>query len=322
MNKALKILLENNNEYSESTGSAGGKLKEIKRILVPVDFSDYSKNACQYALKLAEMLHAEIELLYSYYSPDIQTVPYDEPYIFHGTLADHMQDLREKAKKDIENYVNELRDQIKTEKIRSVMIDYSLMSGSISDVILDACETYQPNMIVIGMRGHNTRKNDFIGSSALKILEKAKVPVLAVPENSKFDDQKRIRRVIYATDFDESDFTAITKLMGLVAPFDMKIYCVHIGITDSSDKWEKVKMNGLKEYFRSAYPGFKVECKIINKEDVIQGLDNLVIDNKIDIVSLTTHKRSLISKLLYPSMTRKLFFHTNIPLLVFHSQVE
>lgn len=318
LDKAIKILREINKEYSKEKKPADGDLKEIKRILVPIDFSDHSKNACQYALKLAQVLRAEIELLYAYYSPDIQTIPYDEPYAFQGTLADHIQELLEKAKKDIEEYVNELRKQIKTEKIKGVMVDYSLISGSVSDVILEACETYLPGMIIIGMRGRNKRKKDFIGSSTMKILEKSKVPVLAIPGNCKFDDQKNIRRIIYATDFDESDFVAITKLMGLVAPFDMKIYCVHIG-TGKEDTWERLKMEGLKEYFKSVYPAFKVECILLEEEDVIQGLNDLVQQEQIDIISLTTHKRNLITKFLYPSITRKLFFHTNVPLLVFHS---
>ena len=36
----------------------------IKKILVPIDFSDYSKNALKYAIKLCEIFKAEIQLIY------------------------------------------------------------------------------------------------------------------------------------------------------------------------------------------------------------------------------------------------------------------
>jgi hypothetical protein len=43
------------------------------------------------------------------------------------------------------------------------------------------------------------------------------------------------------------------------------------------------------------------------------------MDQPVSAVSLTTHRRNLIEKLFYPSVAKKMFFHTRVPLLVFHS---
>ncbi len=51
------------------------KTRELRRILVPVDFSEYSKNACFYALNLARKLRADIKILHVYYAPIVDLVP-------------------------------------------------------------------------------------------------------------------------------------------------------------------------------------------------------------------------------------------------------
>ncbi|MDX9696647.1 MAG: DUF2007 domain-containing protein, partial [Bacteroidales bacterium] len=70
LEKALRIVekvSENwRDEYQdEQTETNQG----VQRILVPIDFSDYSVNACRYAIGLAEKLNAEIKLMHVYYNP-------------------------------------------------------------------------------------------------------------------------------------------------------------------------------------------------------------------------------------------------------------
>ncbi len=318
--KDLKRALTALQDFKLETGEIVNEeeIVEIKRLLVPIDFSDYSRNACRFAIRMAEKLRAEVELLYAYYSPDLITVPYDESFAFDGNLTPHMESIREQAKQSLEQYVKELKKEMKEENIAGVPLDYMLVDGSVADVILKAGDIYQSDMIVLGMRGAGKRKSDFIGSSTRKVIEKATIPVLAIPENCWFDEKNWSNKIIYATDFDESDFTAIRKLMGLVSRFDMKVYCIHVG-GKLSDYWEKIKMEGLREYFKSSYPGFRVECILLDNPDVMEGLDEFIRKTNVDIISLTTHKRNIITKWLYPSLAQKLFYHTNIPLLVFHS---
>ncbi len=316
LKRALKALQDFKLETEEIANEE--EIIEIKRLLVPIDFSDYSRNACRFAIRMAEKLRAEVELLYAYYSPDMITVPYDESFAFDGNLTTHLEGIREQATTSLEKYIEELRKEMEREKITGITLDYTLIDGLVADVILKAGDIYQSDLIVLGMRGAGKRKSDFIGSSTRKVIEKATIPVLAIPENCSFDEKNWSNKIIYATDFDESDFTAIRKLMGLVSSFDMKVYCIHVG-EKIADYWEKIKMEGLREYFKSSYPGFRVECILLDNPDVMEGLDEFIRETNVDIISLTTHKRNILTKWLYPSLAQKLFFHTNIPLLVFHS---
>ena len=170
----------------------------------------------------------------------------------------------------------------------------------------------------MGTRGKAEGAVDFIGSVTKKIIEKAKMPVIAIPQKSVYMGINYMNSILYATDFDDSDFKALRKLMTLIRPFNMKIYCIHIA-SDISSTFDKIKMESLKDHFKKEYGDYNLHCDLIEHDDVLQGLEDYIDEKDIDMIALTTHKRSVFERLFNPSLAKKMLFHTNIPLLVFHS---
>jgi hypothetical protein len=125
-----------------------------------------------------------------------------------------------------------------------------------------------------------------------------------------------VKNLLYVTDFDESDFVTLKSLMNLTDQLDLDIHCVHIGNDPKS--WDKVKMEGLMEYFRKSYGKTQVTYYFISQKNLLNDLDQLIRDKSINILSLTAHRQSIVDKLFKPNITKKLFYHTSIPLLVFH----
>lgn len=71
------------------------------RILLPIDFSDYSSKAAEMALDWAARLDAEILVLHVYYNPVINTLPFTEAYVYDTSMDEMLIDLEEKAKEDM-----------------------------------------------------------------------------------------------------------------------------------------------------------------------------------------------------------------------------
>ena len=301
-------------EYQEEQSET---LRSVQRILVPIDFSDYSVNACRYAIGLAEKLNAEIKLMHVYYNPVVNSMPLTDTYYYQVNMDEIIREIELRAKSNMEEFYLELKEKIERENMEGVKIDYALVRGIASDEIIAKSEEYKPDVIIIGTRGQGEKENDLIGSVTAKIIEDTKVPVLVIPEDSIYSGIATIN-ILYATNFDDSDYKALKKLMNIISPFDIRLYCVHIG-TQDSNVWDKVKMDSLKEKIMSQYKDYDIECSIMEEEDFLKGVQDLIREKKIDIVSLVTHKRNLISKILNPSVARKVLFHTNIPFLVFHS---
>jgi nucleotide-binding universal stress UspA family protein len=288
---------------------------EIERILVPVDFSDYSKNACQYAIGIAEKLGAEILLLHAYYFPVINSFDLGDGLSVVVNLNDTVTEIAEKARTGLQDLYNELLVQVTQKNFQHVKLNYMLANGNPINEILDVYYSYRPDLIVMGTQGKTKEAKEQFGSVAATTINETKVPVLTIPEGSIYRGISRVN-ILYATNFDESDYKAIKKLMTLVYLFDVKINFVHIG---KMDQVSQNKIENLKNLFNNLYPGYQIECSIIEHEDILNTLQKFISDRSIDIIAMTTHKRNIISRIFYPSMTKKMLFQTDIPMLAFHA---
>lgn len=315
---ALKIIEEIKEDFGISKKGTIEKLKQVRRILVPVDFSKYSNNACSYALRLAQKLHAEIKLIYAYFDPIISPDPYGEPFSPLLEINQLSSNLKQEALLRMEDLIRKLKSQLRKEKHGRVKISYNIEKGNPDSIILEACKSFDPGVIVMGTRGYGNKSRGVIGSLTKKIIEKANVPVLSIPEKAIFMGFNFVRNVLYATNFEDYDLVAIRKLLSLVRPFEMKTYCMHIS-SPSDYKIDKVKMDNLKNQFLDESLKYKLVCDIIKHDDIFEGIDEYIDKRDIDLLALTTHKRGMFEKLFDPGITAKMLFHTNIPLLVFHS---
>lgn len=318
IDKALRIVEKVSDQFRvEYQNETDEETRSVQRILVPIDFSDYSVNACRYAIGLAEKLNAEIKLMHVYYNPVVNSMPLTDTYYYQVNMDEIIREIEVRAKENMEKFYGDLKEKIEVEKIQGVKLDYYLVRGIASDEIIEKSKEYKPDVIIIGTRGQGEKENDLIGSVTSKIIEDAKVPVLVIPEDSLYEGISTVN-IMYATDFEESDFAALKKLMYIMSPLEIRLFCAHIGSLEGH-AWDKAKMNGLKEKLFSLYPDYEIECSLIEEEDFLKGIQSFIREKNIDIISLVTHKRNLLSKLLNPSKARKVLFHTNIPFLVFHA---
>ncbi len=315
LEKALRIVEKVNEEYRNEEEEIAGS--DVQKILVPIDFSDYSVNACKYAMGLASKLNAEIKLLHVYYNPVVNSMPLTDTYYYQINMDEIIREIEVRAKKNMQEFYNDLQEKIERDGLEGVKIDYELVRGIASDEIVRISESYNPEVIIIGTRGQGERENDLIGGVTAKVIEEAKVPVLAIPEDSLYQGISTIN-ILYATDFDESDYKALNKLKYIMAPFDFRLYCVHIS-NQKSAVWDSVKMESLKKDIREQFKDYDFECTLVEGDDFLNALQDYIREKRIDIISMVTHKRNIFSKLFNPSRARKVLFHTNIPFLVFHA---
>ncbi len=316
--RAYRIVEEMKAQYGEDKMPAVRQLKSIRRILVPVDMSEASVNACSYALGIAHKLKAEIKLLYAFFNPVMSADPYLESSTYNVQMESIIGNIANEARKQMQDLKRTLQKQAEMENLGKIRIGMSLERGITENVILNYIENYKPGVVVMGTRGKGHSLTHYIGSVTRRIMERSEVPVLAIPEKSTYWGINYVNRVMYATNFDEHDFVSLRKLMTLVRPFNMKIHCVHI-YSGESDPFDQARMEALKKHFKSEYEDYNITCSMLMHTDTIQGFEDYIEKNEIDLIALTTHKRGIIERLFNPSITRRMLFHSNIPLLVFHT---
>lgn len=313
--KALRLM----NEWKTEQEHADKKdPRRVRRILVPVDFSEYSRNACLYALNLAKNLNADIKILHVYYAPIVDLVPITDAYSIQVDMDINLREMESNARKSLMNFVNDIRKQAVDQKIDNVKIGYSLREGIIEDEITRVAGDYNPGIIVLGTKGKGEKQSDIIGSVVYRVLDRTRVPVLAIPEQSSFDTTKEVKNIAYATQLDDSDFVAIRRLLSIVSEFNVKIHCIHLS-KDSEKPQDEVKMENLRDYFRKVHKNIEVQCHFLEGEDDLKELETFVESHHIDLFSLVNRKRSLLARLFNPGLTRKLIYQSTTPLLIFRA---
>jgi nucleotide-binding universal stress UspA family protein len=211
---------------------------QIERILCPVDFSESSVRAYDYAQSLARHYHAKLFLQhvvdfgfppYAYYSPAID---FDE--IYQKLRADAREELQKFAKSHTRN---------------GVQPECLVHEGDAMYSILSFAEAQMVDLILLGTHGLKGLDRVTLGSVAEKVLRKARCPVLVVrkpgpeavaPEGAQ--SSVELRRVVFCTDFSDPSHRALDYALSAAAEYDAELTLLHVleDIPSSADIEEAI----------------------------------------------------------------------------------
>ena len=293
------------------------KPKKDRHILVPVDFSLNSENACKMAYNIAKKMHVKLIFIHCYINPVIHSMPFSDVYSYDSSLLTKLEYAEEEANKKFQKFISKMAEEIGKEDWKAVTPEYIIKSGYAEEDILAFANKHRSELIVMG-GGNAETLTDTLGSVTADVMYNASVPVLVIPENAPLHSLNDITKVLYATNFDEKDFAVIDKLMSLLKSFNIKLICAHVG-QPKGNGWDLARLEGMRDVLHQKYRNNEFECKLIVGNDILNAIDKFIAEEKIELLSLTTHKRNMIARLFNPSLARKMFFHTQTPLLVFHA---
>ncbi|MDR3704518.1 MAG: universal stress protein [Paludibacteraceae bacterium] len=292
-------------------------LENENKILVPVDFSDYSMKACDLAFNLAQSIDAEIVVFHAYYTPIYNNVLLMDAIPTSVKDDESIIRIVKQAKADMENLTNLLKRKIENGSLPDIKFTTILKDGIPEEEIIKFSKEYHPSIVFMGTRGKDRKELDLIGSVTAEIIERSNIPVFAIPENNKLNDFNDVKNIAFTTNFEPKDLLAFEKLVEFLQPLKYKVHFVHI--EQNKDAWNEIKLAGIKQYFNKQYPDIETDYILIQDKEILTALDSFVKEKNIDIISLTTHKRNIFSRLFNPSIARKMIFHANTPMLIFHA---
>jgi nucleotide-binding universal stress UspA family protein len=155
---------------------------KFEKILVPVDFSEYSMQALKYSSEFAKAYNSEVFLLYVVepiiYPPDLS--------IGQITLPALNFQIDEKAKEELHRAAKE--SFAKETKVKIVV-----KLGKPYLEIIETARAESIDLIIISTHGHSGVEQILFGSTADKVVRKAPCPVLTLREPIKgFDFRESI----------------------------------------------------------------------------------------------------------------------------------
>lgn len=155
----------------------------IKRILVPVDFSDCSQKALDYALSFADRFDARIELIHVYEPPfDLGDVPVQVGDAPPQPIGDY---IRFQVKEHLDRMLATCPD--------GIAISGKMVTGRVDHEVVRIAEESDADLIIMGTHGRTGLSRFFLGSVAERVLRRATCPVLTVrlPESEDGTEASR-----------------------------------------------------------------------------------------------------------------------------------
>ena len=198
-------------------------MADIRRILCPTDFSEFSDIAFRYALSIAEHYRGKLfvqHVVESWQHPEAAFVPAHYYVEFRSHLI-------RKGQEELQRFVkNHANNGIQPEPV----VD----QGIAADSILALAEAQEVDLIVMGTHGRRGFDRLMVGSVTERVLRKASRPVLAVHKPSRDflslreQDPVRLNRILFCTDFSENSRRALGHALSLTAEYNAELTLLHV----------------------------------------------------------------------------------------------
>ncbi len=313
--KALRIVMEIEERYGEHVIDASEIAEDLEKILVPVDFSVHSLEAARYALGLARQLKSQVMLFHAYFYPVINSIDYINTATYVFNADDTLKDIQNDSIGQMHKLAKQLIDEFDLSPESDFRLTTSLANGNPVDEILNFIDEFGPQLIIMGTRGSG-EEEIHLGRTTEQIIHHTKIPLLAIPPHAHYQEIHKLN-ILYITDLDSTDYKAIRRLLTIVYPFEMKVFCAQVA---RDPVYDEVRLNNVKSHFENKYPGFEVETHLFEKGNSLELYNNYITKKEIDIVVIPHHKRGVISQMLWPDFADRFLYKTEKPLLIFRSE--
>jgi nucleotide-binding universal stress UspA family protein len=284
---------------------------DMKRILVPVDFSKNSLKAARFAIRIAELAKSDVCLLH------VTNVLVPTGPIPRGVLVKMPKDLLKDREHELQMFAKKV---FKSENIEMNPKKVSLKAvdnGSVRDGVLAEIKNFNADLLVMGTCGASGFKEFFIGSNTASIMEDASCPVLSVPEKFII---REVKTIALATELQDTA-NELKKVVPFAKLFGAAIEVFHTfpnfpeKIKVSEIDYGKLEADLIKKSKYDYTEIIMVETPFTN--DVVGGIEYFIKRKKPQILVMFSTKRNWFDKITEKSKTKKLIFHSKVPVLSF-----
>ncbi len=269
----------------------------MKNILVPTDFSEPSKNATVYAVELAKHTNAKVTFLHVYPMPTVATeMPvllssYDE--IEHDSL----------------NLLKKLAEALRTKLNYTSPIECLTGPGYLLETVKDVVKEKGIDLIIMGITGGGAVTEKLIGSNATVIIKNVKCSTLVVPSEAKFNP---INTIVFATDFENIEHSsAIKEIKNLCELLNSKLRIVNVIHPHQILNYDKSVSGMLLD---SIFENIDHSIHLPEGE-LADGINKVIDEHKADLLIMIPRKHIAFADMIHERHTKKMAFHTHIPLL-------
>ncbi|HSN61899.1 MAG TPA: universal stress protein [Ferruginibacter sp.] len=276
----------------------------MKTILVPSDFSLNANKALNYAAEIAKLSGAAIIIIHV-------------TDLTHASLNENVI-LPESFDKEIIDSANQKLDILvkATREITNAKVEKQLYNGFITDAIQQAVKENNADLIVMGTLGNSGVREKLFGSITAKLISHVGVPVLAIPLLYEWEPPENILLAINHYNESPDIIEPLIKLATLLkAPVHVTVFTDELKAEPVDYLQNKKDITLFCNNMQQQHPHLNVIPTLVYGHNFEEAIKSYITKNNTGMLVMITHKRNFIESIFNRSMTKKMSYHTNIPLL-------
>jgi nucleotide-binding universal stress UspA family protein len=273
----------------------------IKKILVPTDFSETGLLAMEHAIHLAELTKAHLyvmhvieafEYAYSIYDPDMNVNDSKE---LHETITQKL----ERTSRDIG-------------KAHTVNISTLVGNGRPAMSIAQTAKDNEIDLIIMGTHGSNGFEEYFIGSNAHKVVTLAQCPVITVQEHAK---KLGFANIVMPIDNSLHSRQKVDYVIKLASIYGSKVHV--LGLLNSNEETDEKKFNIKLESAENTLKSAKIPYirKVVKGNNI--AVEAMKYSNEVnaDLIVIMTDHESNITGMFLGALSKQIVNHSKIPVM-------
>lgn len=271
----------------------------MKKIIVPVDFSEQSEYAMKVAVSLAKKHDAEIFALHMLELNQAMITSSE------GYHPEQMVFLIKLAEKRFADFLQ--KPFLKDVKVTPIIKHYKVFSE-----VNEIAKKHEADLVIMGSHGADGLSEIFIGSNAEKVVRTSDIPVIVVKE--EMNDFK-IDRFVFACDFKPENLSAFKRAKEFANLFDAELNLVYVNtpgdnFLSSADTYKRIN-----KFLHEA--NSTDEVSIHNDYSVESGVINYSENNGADAIGIPTHGRRGLAHFFMGSIGEDIANHSKVPVITF-----
>lgn len=267
----------------------------MKRIIVPIDFSDESLKGLKLAILFANRFKSDLQMVH---------VQRPKSGKFHIELENQYNAALDGFEDLIRKYKNELHQDCD--------FSYIIKNGKVHEEIAHQVEAFDDSMIICSTNGESGLSDYIIGSNAYRIVQETERPVITVTSEKYIGD---VKKIVMPLDISKETREKVPMVARIAKAFGSEVHIIKVTGSTNEGIHNKLKMyaSQVKKFFDEQ--GIKYQSTLLVGDNISDSTIEYAKTIDADLIAIMTEQTTSFTNFLLGSYAYQMLNTSPIPVL-------
>ncbi|RKE98142.1 universal stress protein [Ichthyenterobacterium magnum] len=275
----------------------------MKKIIVPIDFSEHSAFALEAAASIAKKYNSEILALHML-------------EISNAVLTNNDNEQQAEAVFFLKLAENKFEEFLDKPYLKNINITPIVKHFKVFSEVNDVAKEHDADIIIMGSHGSSGLKEMLIGSNTEKVVRHSDIPVLVIKHNPILMD---FETVVFACDFSDDAIRPYINATKMFKTLGSKIHLLYVNLPNTNFRSSAEMEKRVADFLLKADGNIDniKNVKYVSDYTVEKGILNYSNIAGADLIAIATHGRTGLAHFFEGSISEDIANHSTLPVMTF-----